>query len=166
MTGLIMLVFFLGTGVYAQESVNDRMRTAETAESPYTVRSEQDFIEQYNWLVATPIHEDEERRKEVTAALSTWIENNPRLEIDVDHNLLKFSETTPELLTIFMGGWAKYAIENNDYDDKLEGNMAGLESVIEFYEKNGEFMDKDKNVEKLMKLQDKGKLKRKVEKKM
>jgi hypothetical protein len=164
-TGLFFLVLLITTSLYAQNN-GKVIASAETEENVYTVRNQQEFVEQYNWLVETPIHQDEQRRKEVTASLANWIAENPQLDIELDPKLIKFSETTPELLIIFMGGWAKYAIENDDYDNKLEGNMAGLESVIGFYERNGEYMDKDKNVEKLMKLQDKGKLKRRVEKKM
>jgi len=72
--------------------------------------------------------------------------------------------TSPDLLMIFMGGWAKYSLESKDFKNKNSGSMAGIESVIEFYTKNKDFMPKDKNIEKYIKMKDKGTLKEYIEK--
>lgn len=162
--GLFFLVLLITTSLHAQNT--KKLASAENEDNTYAVRNQQEFIEQYNWLIETPINQEDQRRKEVTASLSNYIAVNPQLDIELDHQFIKFSETTPELLIVFMGGWAKYAIENEDYDNKLEGNIAGLTSVIDFYERNSIYMDKDRNVEKLMRLHHKGKLKKRVEKKM
>jgi hypothetical protein len=67
-------------------------------------------------------------------------------------------------LIIFIGGWTKYALETKDFDNSVAGNMAGIESVIEFYSANKKFLPKDKNIEKYIKLKSKGELKNHIEK--
>jgi hypothetical protein len=79
---------------------------------------------------------------------------------------VSFAGTSPDLLMVFLGGWAKHSIESEAYDDKVAGNLAGLESVIEFYETNKGVIPKDKNVEKYIKMKKKGALRDFVEKKV
>ncbi|GHT51772.1 hypothetical protein FACS189440_21190 [Bacteroidia bacterium] len=35
-----------------------------------------------------------------------------------------------------MGGWTKYSITTKDFENKVQGSLAGIESVIDFYNKN------------------------------
>ena len=54
--------------------------------------------------------------------------------VSEDTEIVTFYDN-PECFIIFMGAWAKNALETSVYRDKLKGNMAGIESVIEFYKK-------------------------------
>jgi len=62
------------------------------------------------------------------------------------------------LLMVFMCGWTKYSIETKDNNNTAMGNQKGIEAVIEFYTKNKEYLKKDNNVEKYIKLKENGKL--------
>ena len=56
-----------------------------------------------------------------------------------------------------MGGWTKYCLENNYSKDNLKGNLAGIRSAIKVY-KLGVGLKKDKEMQKLIDLEDKGEL--------
>ncbi len=79
--------------------------------------------------------------------------------------MITFIEINPELLAIYMGGWTKYAIESGNYKDSIEGNLAGIKSVIKYYKANKTFT-KDKEVEKLITLDKKGELEKWEEQQM
>ena len=89
---------------------------------------------------------------------------SPYVHIEIKPEIVTFMGTAPELLLMFMGGWAKYSIETEDYNNKTAGSLAGIEMVINFYEKNKSFLPKDKNVESYIKMKKKGTLKEYVEK--
>jgi len=59
---------------------------------------------------------------------------------------------------IFIAGWAKYALETKDYDNEVEGSIAGLKSVVAYYSKNRNALGKIKFIEKFVKLDNKSKL--------
>jgi hypothetical protein len=106
------------------------------------------------------------KRKEASAFLLKWVTGSPYVHIEISPEIVSFAGTSPDLLMIFLGGWAKHSIESEAYDDKVTGNVAGLESAIEFYDTNKGLLPKDKSVEKYMKMQKKGTLKEFVEKKV
>lgn len=55
-----------------------------------------------------------------------------------------------------MGGWTKYSLQNNYSTDKIQGSLAGLKSAIKVYKNLS--LKKDKEMEKLVKINDKGEL--------
>ena len=67
--------------------------------------------------------------------------------------------TSPDLLMIFLGGWAKYSLESKEFDNNIAGSLAGIESVIVFYVQNKDLLPKDKHIEKYIKMKNKGTLK-------
>lgn len=128
------------------------------------IKTEEDFVTTYMWLMETPIHLSEDNRKKVNAAIAYYIEENTDINIDPDIKLLKFAEVTPELLPVFMGGYAMHMIENENADD-IEANVAGAKSLIRYYKKNEEFLEKNKQIEKLIRKEDKDKLEKYIERK-
>ncbi|MBL7901167.1 MAG: hypothetical protein JNK73_04160 [Bacteroidia bacterium] len=120
------------------------------------VESEKKTIATIDWLENTPIHEQTEKRKKLNALLLAWITNSPTVTIELQAELLEFSKKNNALLMYYMGGWTKYALLNNYSTDQLKCNLAALRSVCKAY-KTGDFT-KDKNVQKLLDLDEKGKL--------
>lgn len=120
---------------------------------------EQVILKSYDWLMTTPVNEQAEKRKEVNAFLLKWITGSPTVSIEIKQEILTFMGSSPDLLLIFMGGWTKYALESKDFNNKIAGNIAGIESVVEFYTKNKNSLPKDKNIEKYIKMKEKGTLK-------
>ena len=125
---------------------------------------EKDVINCINWLMSTPIKEQADKRKEANAFFLMWLTGSPSVQVDIKAEIITFMKSSPDLLFIFMGGWTKYSIESKDSKDKVAGNLAGIEAVIEFYTKNKADMKKDKNVEKYIKMKEDGTLKEFIEK--
>jgi hypothetical protein len=125
---------------------------------------EQDVIKCFEWLMKTPINEQATKRKEANAFLLKWLSGSPNVHIEIKQEIVTFMGTSPDLLMIFMGGWAKYSLESKDFKNKIAGSKAGIESVIEFYTRNKDFLKKDKNIEKYIKMRKKGTLKAYIEK--
>ena len=118
---------------------------------------EKEIINCIIWLEKTLINKQQDKRKEVNAFLIKWLEGSPYVSIEISQDIVTFLDCS-DCLMIFMGGWAKYSLENSDYKNKLKGNIAGVQSVIKFYKNNKEFLGKNKAIEKYIKLQDKGEL--------
>lgn len=169
LTILIFVTF--SSSVYAQDisKADLEKRHPETADVPVAVdreiRTDQEFLEVFNWLMETPLPEAEGKRQVVNAALSNYIEQNELFDIMPDVEMLKFADTTPELVTVFMGGATAYIIKN-DNEDPLKVNIAGVESVIEYYDRNEEYLSKDRHVEKLIRKAKKDKLEKYIDRKI
>lgn len=118
---------------------------------------EQDVIEGVNWLLKTPLNQEQAKRKEVNAFLMEWLSGSPSVTIEVNSEIVTFMDC-PDCLMVFLGGWAKHTLETKDNSDKLKGNLAGIESVIKFYELNKATIGKNKAVQKYIKMKEKGNL--------
>ena len=153
---LITILTLVSMGIYAQDFEIPKNYKLEKVEdyAPY----EQDVINCVNWLIKTPLNEQSEKRKEANAFLIKWITGSPTILIEIKPDIVTFMGTSPDLLMIFMGAWSKYSLETKDFNNKVEGSKAGIESVIEFYNANKQSLQKDKNVEKYIKMQEKGTL--------
>lgn len=125
----------------------------------------QDVIKATNWLIETPINEQKAKRVEVQKFLFMWLEGSPKITLSVKQDIVTFMES-PEAFIIYLGGWASYCIENNDYKNDLQGNVRGIENVITFYNANKKELGKIKAIERYKKLLKKGKLKSHLESKL
>ncbi len=152
----IFILLIIPLGLLAQEFNVPKDYKLDKAEdyAPY----EQDIIKCVDWLAKTPLNEQQNKRKEANAFLLKWLTGSPNVHLEIKQEIVTFMGTSPDLLMIFMGGWAKYSLESKDFDNKIKGSKAGIETVIDFYNANREFMSKDKNVEKFIKMKNKGKL--------
>lgn len=115
------------------------------------------------WLTTTPVNEQPDKRKEANAFLLKWLSGSSKVHIEVKQEIVTFMDNG-DLLMIFMGSWAKYSIESGDFNNKINGTTAGIESVIDFYTKNKGVIPKNKGVDKYVKMKEKGTLKDYIEK--
>jgi hypothetical protein len=160
---LTLVLALFSIGLFSQEFEVPKNYKLDKAED-YALY-EQDIIKCVDWLMKTPLNEQKAKRKEANAFLLKWLTGSPNVTIEIKPEIVTFMGTSPDLLILFMGGWAKYALESKDFKNKIAGSMAGIEAVIEFYTKNKAFLKKDKNVEKYAKMKNKGTLKAYIEKK-
>ena len=123
------------------------------------VKHEADIVKCFDWLMATPANEQTTNREKASKYLTEWLMGSPSVSITINQEIVNFMQPNPDLLMVFMGGYAKDALSHKDSPDSKAGNLKGLEAVIEYYQKNKDYLQKDKNVEKYIKLQGKGKLK-------
>ena len=119
---------------------------------------EGDILKGIDWLLKTPISSQPEKRREVNTFVITWLTGSPTVTVNIKPEIVNFMKPNPDLLMVFMCGWTKYSIETKDNNNTAMGNQKGIEAVMEFYIKNKEYLKKDNNVEKYIKLKENGKL--------
>jgi hypothetical protein len=150
----LLLFISLYSTSYAQQ---DSLLNALPSTKEEFVASEKKLLASINWLENTPLNQDVEKHKTQYALLIAWITNSPTVTIEIKSNVLTFTEKNSDLLVFFMAGWTKFSLENNYSSDLTKGNVAGIRSAIKIY-KQGIALKKDKEMQKLIDLDDKGKL--------
>lgn len=158
---LTLILTILSFGLLAQDFEVPKNYKLENAKDYDTY--ENDVVNSVNWLIKTPLNEQADKRKEANAFLFKWISGSSKVHIEIKQEIVTFMDS-PDLLMIFMGAWTKYSIESKDFNDKINGTMTGVESVIDFYTKNKGLISKNKGVKKYIKMKEKGTLKEYVEK--
>lgn len=128
-----------------------------------TYRSESDYaaqndkvIEVVDHLRRFPADVYASRRKEAVAYLVQWLTGTP----DVTVSLHEFAAPYlgyGESMAIFMGRYAQLDLQDPEADE-YEKNVTALESVAEYYLDNTDIFGRDKQLDKLVKLQEKDKL--------
>jgi hypothetical protein len=120
-------------------------------------------IEDINWLINTPLNQDKQTRKDKNAFLIKWITGSPTVSIELVSGIVPLE--CAECLLSFMSGWTKYSLENDYSKNKIDCALAGAEYAIKFYEKNKFELGKNADMDKLIKLKNKRKLKKYIESK-
>ena len=157
----LILLLFLGINLMAQEIEIPNDLKFET-EADYKA-SEGLVLESIEWIQNTPVALNPTKRQEVNRFLILWITGTPSVSIELLDGIVPLD--CSECLIPFLAGWTKYSLQNNYSKDKVEGALAGLEQSISFYEKNKADLGKNKEMEKLIKRQQKGTLRKFVESK-
>ena len=114
-------------------------------------RYEADVIRTVDWLQATPWTEQPLLRRQATDFLFKWIQDTPTITVEVMPALMNLTDKNNKLMAIFMGAYAKYAIEHPTYN-KDEANMAAAKALVAKY-KAEPTHKKDYDVEQLIKLE-------------
>ncbi len=158
---LFFLIIIVNVSIAQQFEVPENYVLIKVEDyAPY----EKDVIACVNWLQETPVNESGSIRVEVNTFLMKWLSGSPNVHVEIKPEVVTFMGTNPDLLMIFIGSWAKYSLETKEYDDKYGGSLAGIEAVIAYYKTNRKILKKDRNVEKYVKMKDKGKLEKYLKK--
>ena len=118
---------------------------------------ENDVLAAIEYLETSPFDKNIEKRKEVNAFLLKWMTGVPYVKIEMNSYVLELTKKNKDFLMIFLGGWTRYALQNPEGNNKFDGNLAGIQNIINVYT-TADGIKKDKKVEKLIKLQKKGEL--------
>jgi tetratricopeptide (TPR) repeat protein len=122
------------------------------------LRYESDVVNGFLYLAKSPVTEKPEQRKTLSKFLVEWILGSPTVSIEISEKISPYLEKSPEYLIHFLGGTAIYQIKTRDLTDRYKSYVAGTELVIIFYNNNKKTLGKNKEIEKLIKLQKKDKL--------
>lgn len=152
---LCFLLLLTGKNLYSQTFEVPKNYSLK-ADADYA-RYEKDIIEAAKWLVATPLNEQPEKRKEVSAFILKWLIGSPTVSVEVNETIMNFAKKNEEMLILYMAGCARYVLEHNYSKDTRAINKAALHDMIIVY-KNGKGIKKDKNMEKLAKSEEEGKM--------
>lgn len=156
-----LLLLFIGANLMAQDveiPANIKFETAADYKA-----NEKLVLESIDWIQNTPITTNPAKRKEISSFLVKWMTGTPTVSLDLVPGLAPME--CEQCLIAYMGGWTKYSLQHNS-TDKLAGAMAGAESAIAFYKKNKGSLAKSTDIEMMIDLQNKGKLRKYVEDKL
>lgn len=150
---ILMLVVFALPAIAQQEEL---LTSVPTTKEEFA-KSEPAVINTVNWLENSPLDRDPEKRKLLTMNLTAWIINSPTVTINLSSKTTPFFKKNNSLMIYFMGGWARYCLQNNYSRDDVKCTLAGIKCAMKVYQA-GIDMKKDKSMEKLIELEAKGEL--------
>lgn len=117
---------------------------------------EPQVIAAVNWLEATPGNAEPGKRQQTNVFLLNWIQGAPNVSVKLQSYVTGLCKANPELLGLFLGGWARYSLQYPDDKTDLAPNLAAVHTMLKAYQLGG--WAKDKNMDKLVDLQSKGQL--------
>ena len=158
---LLALSLLCSTFVFAQEITIPEVdyRT----EADYTAQNEK-VIEVVDHLQRFPADVYASRRKEAVTYLVKWLTGTPDVTVEIHQFALPYLKYG-ESMAIFMGSYAKLDLQDPEASE-YEKNLTALESVAEYYLDNTDVFGRDKQLDKLVKMQEKDKLAKLVTKEM
>lgn len=161
-----ILIFFIVAFMFAstEQVLGQELLNALPSTKEEFVASEKNVLATIDWLEITPFDKEEEKRMAQKALLVGWITNSPTVTLEINAGILTFTKKNPDLMIIFMGGWTKFCLQNNYSQDNIQGSLAGVKDAIKVYKNLS--LKKDKEMEKLIELEDKGELENWVKSKM
>jgi len=118
---------------------------------------EQDIVRAANWLEATPIGKDDAKRKSVNGFVIAWVSGSPSVSVQLYSTVGKITDKNPELLAMFIAGYARYALENNYDKDEVKSYVAAIKSMINLYNLGGA-VKKNKTLQKVIEAEKSGNL--------
>ncbi|QJX48015.1 hypothetical protein HMJ29_14135 [Hymenobacter taeanensis] len=129
----------------------------------YTLQRPEDYAE-YNkevvatvdWLEKTPSSKEPEKRREANRFLFQWISGTPDVSVQMQKYVADLTAQDPDLLLLFMGGWARYQIQHPEVKDPVVLNTEGIKTVLKAYQSGGN--KRNKHLDSLVELNAKGTL--------
>ncbi|RTQ48920.1 hypothetical protein EJV47_15110 [Hymenobacter gummosus] len=138
---------------------------AQTFEVPTNVeyKTEADYkplepqvIAAVNWLETVPGNAEAVKRQQTNQFLLMWIQGAPNVSVGLQQYVTELCKSNPTLLGLFLGGWARYSLQHPEDKTQLAPNLAAVQTMLNAYQKGG--WEKDKNLDNLLALQNKGQL--------
>ncbi|MCX6238148.1 MAG: hypothetical protein NTY07_11440 [Bacteroidia bacterium] len=119
---------------------------------------EKDIIACVNWLENTPLNIYEQKRIEANTFFMKWLTGSPTVTINLNADIVtKCTDKNPQLMMLFMAGWTRFSLENSYSKDQQKGYYEGFKTIINVYKK-GISIKKDKDLEDIIELFNKGEL--------
>jgi hypothetical protein len=147
------ILIFIGFSAFAQDyKVPDYKFEKDADYAQYN----DEILKCINYLETTSPTQNVENRKAAVKFFIVWLTGTPDVGVELLPEVIKFDAENPDLITAFMTGWTKYALENpTDAENPVKLNTAALKSVINA---NKKAAVKDPEVDKLAKLDEQHKL--------
>ncbi|MGV6860373.1 MAG: hypothetical protein ACWA41_01300 [Putridiphycobacter sp.] len=124
-----------------------------------------DFLKGVNWLFKHSVSDDEKKRHKIEKFVTEWIAGSPTVTVELNFDVAPFIRYS-DFRVMYMGAWAKNAIEHDKYGDVLGNTLAGINAMMAYYKKfNGDLIT-IKSLEKYIKLERKDKLVPYIKKKL
>lgn len=125
-----------------------------------------DIIKCVNWLEKTPAKESNNKIKHAGDFLAEWLTGCPYVRFSQNVRVDAVFSNSPRLRVYYMGGWARYALQNQGKATQAQCCIAGLRCLIKVYEENKSSLERDPNVDELVNADKQGKLQEWVDDRM
>lgn len=143
------------TNTYAQDFECPKNYSLEAA-ADYT-KYEKDIIAAANWLKTTPLNEQTQKRKEVSAFVIKWLSGSSTVNVEIVPVIMDFDKENPGMMMIYMASSARFVLENNYSKDVRGKYKSALIDMMMVY-KSGKGIKKDKKMDELVKSIESGKM--------
>lgn len=120
-------------------------------------RDEELVLKTLQWLTTTPINSEIALRGKANLFVMEWICGSPRIEIEIDSDMLSFYIDYPDLLFPYIHGIAQCKLSKNSACNELEAMVSGFECVA-FMIRTDEQMKKVKDLQPIVKAHKKNKM--------
>lgn len=153
-----LFIFLSSFSLFSQTVDWETLENAELEEAEDFVKIDLQILKLIDWLGNH--HLDHKDRIKANSIFMRWITGSPSVTVNLDTYLMNYSKKNGDFLLLYMAGWSKYVLENQDKkEDTFGGSLAGVNFFLDFYEKGKDFgVKKDRKVAKLLKKRKAGKL--------
>jgi hypothetical protein len=124
---------------------------SEAAYKPY----EPQVIAAVDWLERTPLNAEPDKHQQTARFLIGWIQGAPNVSVQLMPYVPDLSQDNPQVLALFLGGWARYSLQHPDEKNQLALHLAAVQTVLKAYQLGGV---QNKKLDNLLALQSKGQL--------
>lgn len=127
-------------------------------------RYQETFLKSVDWLLEQGL--DAEGRASVNAFVLAWVSGTDAFHIELKSYVMDLTRRNPDLLMVFLGSWGKFALQHpEEKTNQLVCNQYALRQLLYFYEKASP-INKDKDLDRLLRWREKGKLNRWLKKQL
>jgi hypothetical protein len=148
---------FFSNLMHAQKKTFPRKHQLEKAAD--FEKYEDAFVDAVDYYMTPSEDKTEADQKRAGTFIMTYVTGSPKVKISILPYIVSATEDCPSCLLVFLGAWAKDALESNVFDNDLRGNLAGVKGVLRYYEAHKDDLGKIRSLEKLLKKEAKGRLK-------
>src|SRR5215470_5301572 len=67
---------------------------------------EKDIISAAKWLVGTPLDEQQDKRKQISAFVIKWVSGSPTVNTEINPTIMDFEKKNPGMIVIYMASSA------------------------------------------------------------
>lgn len=117
---------------------------------------EPEVLAAVNWLEKTPLGAEPALRRDATRFVFQWISGAPNVSVQLPKYVADLTAQDPDLLLLFMGGWARYQLQHPEVKDPAVLNTEGIRTMLRAYRAGG--FRRNKQLETLAKLEANGTL--------
>lgn len=150
---LVCTLFVSKTYSQEFEVPKDYKLVAKEDYAPY----EKDVIAAAKWLESASFNTESDKYAEVAEFVIKWISGSPTVNVNIYPVVMDLDKKNKGMLVLYMAAAAKYSLENSYSKDMKAQQKAALLSMINAY-KTANGIKKDKQMDKIVKANDDGKL--------
>jgi hypothetical protein len=145
-------------------NIASRAQTSFEVPSNVVLEAKEDYakyetavVDAAKWLEETDLGKEPDKRLEVNAFVLQWVSGSPTVSVEINEHLSKIYGKNIQLIGVYLASYSRHYIENKGTATKASATKAALTSMMNVYKK-GISIKKSKEMDKLIKQAEEGKL--------